>query len=88
MLGFPRNSVPNEGRGQPNLKRAHVDFKGDVRIQGRSKGYLYEILGESIRNLKDIKRNLKEINLKILKTSKPQSRSIRFRNKKMNRYEI
>ena len=70
------------GRGQPNLKRAHVDFKGDVRIQGRSKGYLYEILGESIRNLKDIKRNLKEINLKILKTSKPQSRSIRFRNKK------
>ena len=70
------------GRGQPNLKRAHVDFKGDVRIQARSKRHLYEILGESIRNLKDIKRNLKEINLKIFKTSKPQSRSIRFRNKK------
>ena len=56
------------GRGQPNLKRAHVDFKGDVRIQGRSKGYLYEILGESIRNLKDIKRNLKETYFLIFKT--------------------
>ena len=70
MLGFPKKSVPNEGRGRPDLKRAHLDFKGDVRIQGRSKGYLYKISRESIRNLKDIKRNLKEIYLKIVKTSK------------------